>query len=114
MGRFLLCELNSQYALCVRVQLPVMEMLLKHGADKSASDINGQTAADLATALGHEDMVLLLTGKKPSKLLPGDSSICTDSTIYTSSLQKNAQKENFLILSNQVNSQVTVCGETPC
>ena len=50
-------------------QLPVMEMLLKHGADKSASDINGQTAADLATALGHEDMVLLLTGKKPSKLL---------------------------------------------
>ncbi len=44
-----------------------MELLLQHGADKKATDINGQTAADLAAALGHTDMVLLLTGKKPSK-----------------------------------------------
>ncbi len=50
-------------------QLPVMEQLLQHGADKGATDVNGHTAAELAAALGHTDMVLLLTGKKPSKCI---------------------------------------------
>ncbi|XP_064398567.1 ankyrin repeat and SAM domain-containing protein 6-like [Halichondria panicea] len=53
-------------------QLPVMELLLQHGADKKATDINGQTAADLAAALGHTDMVRLLTGKKPKECSEGE------------------------------------------
>ncbi len=47
-------------------QIPVMELLLQHGADKTSTDVNGHTAAELAFALGHTDIVELLTGKKLS------------------------------------------------
>ena len=46
----------------------MVELLLRHGADRHITDINGKTAADFATSLGHNDIVALLAGEKPSGL----------------------------------------------
>ena len=43
-----------------------MDILLRNGAKKKECDINNKTATDFASALGHHDIVMLLTGKKPS------------------------------------------------
>lgn len=48
-------------------QPSVVELLLKHGADQEMCDTNGKKAAELASALGHSNVVCLLSWERPSK-----------------------------------------------
>ena len=47
----------------------MVELLLKHGAKGDESDVNSKKATDLATSLGHQDVLSLLAGEKLSKPL---------------------------------------------
>ncbi len=51
-------------------QVAVVKLLLANGADQEMTDINGRTAAQLAAAMGCNDVVSLLITEKPSKSVP--------------------------------------------
>lgn len=50
----MLAALNNQVA--------AVDALLKHGASKEACDVTGRTPVDLASALGHQKVAVLLAG----------------------------------------------------
>jgi len=54
----------STYTEHHNVQLSTVKLLLQHGAEIEARDVNGRRAVELAAILGHEDIGCLLTGKK--------------------------------------------------
>lgn len=54
----------------------MVELLLKHGAKGDESDVNSKKATDLATSLGHQDVLSLLAGEKLSKPLKNNNSLC--------------------------------------
>ena len=54
----------------------MVELLLKHGAKGDESDVNSKKATDLATSLGHQDVLSLLAGEKLSKPLKKNYSVC--------------------------------------
>lgn len=49
------------------LQASVVELLLQRGAKKEKCDVNDKNAADLATGLGHHDVLSLLAGEKLSR-----------------------------------------------
>lgn len=54
----------STYTEHHNVQLSTVKLLLQHGAEIEARDVNGRRAVELAAILGHEDIGCLLTGEK--------------------------------------------------
>jgi ankyrin repeat protein len=51
----------------------VAELLLERGADPDAQEIGGSTALEIATRLGHEDIVRLLSKHGASTRHPNPS-----------------------------------------
>ena len=52
----------------VFLQLSTVDLLLQHGADKEAKDIQGRTAVELAMSLGHSTIATLLQAGQISAL----------------------------------------------